>query len=31
LFDYSYYLREIDRIFERAGLAGKAGMTNGNT
>ena len=31
LFDYSYYLREIDRIFERAGLTGKAGATRGNT
>jgi len=27
LFDYSYYLREIDRIFERAGLTGKGGIT----
>ncbi|MBE9506387.1 MAG: adenylosuccinate lyase [Chloroflexi bacterium] len=31
LFDYSYYLREIDRIFERAGLTGKAGATGGRT
>ena len=31
LFDYSYYLREIDRIFARAGLTGKAGAPGGNT
>jgi len=31
LFDYSYYLREIDRIFERAGLTGKAGAAGGST
>ncbi len=31
LFDYSYYLHEIDRIFERAGLTGKAGAISGNT
>jgi adenylosuccinate lyase len=31
LFDYSYYLREIDRIFERAGVTGRAGMVNSNT
>jgi adenylosuccinate lyase len=31
LFDYSYYLREIDRIFKRAGLTGKAVATNGTT
>ncbi len=31
LFDYSYYLREIDRIFERAGLTGKAKATGART
>ncbi len=31
LFDYSYYLREIDHIFERAGLAGEAPATNGTS